>query len=25
VGPLFGGIIATVLYDRIFLRDPSAI
>jgi MIP family channel proteins len=25
VGPLFGGIIATVLYERIFLRDPSAI
>jgi len=25
VGPLFGGIIATVLYERIFLRDPSTI
>jgi MIP family channel proteins len=25
VGPLFGGIIATVLYERIFLRDRSAI
>jgi MIP family channel proteins len=25
VGPLFGGIIATVLYERIFRRDPSAI
>lgn len=25
VGPLFGGIIATVVYERIFLRDPTAI
>ncbi len=25
VGPLFGGIVAAVIYDRIFLRDRSAL